>query len=544
MAAPTENLKNQEKSEKENDPSVEQATKSLKKDTPKATKRSSQTAASSIKDKYQKTKSKPKTNSVDPKQSVKTPAQKRKIVENVNQILGISKPTDELPVIPKLTKKPAAAAGSAQQVPSDPIMHSTPVTKSVMYPYRAPANSQNNNVWDPVPQYLQDITNTPTVQTNVVNQSPSQPVYQMANNQQPIMVSPQIQYPMFPSPQVMGQPRVIDKSSNLMVIPTPYYPNQQIIMDPNNIVTIPLGQNWQNQNPQSQNQVTTTASTIQNWQNPNQQSLNQENSMSQNPSTVDHGPNQPQFQQPVMPQQEYDDHDQQMAQILPLDPDLGEVAEQNIDALLDDDPYAPELNPQQPAPAQDIEQQDDLVVQVADNNQVILDIGGDDDFLQDEIEYQQEEIEAPISNEKLRDAVDSIWDLGLKNPEKMKIKDVYAGIYRPSNVNNVMKTLINQLVRDNAPRQAFKNDGLPRSIHTAVLKGTLALVDTLQSISDVHIQEDPNSTDAQKLADAHQYVAKQRKSLLKKGLITVKCLPYASSKVNSLRRRLQRPFLS
>ena len=179
------------------------------------------------------------------------------IVATVNQILGLAKDTGSLPKIPKLTPGiPAQAAGSSSAKASDPIAHSTPVQNQVMYPYR-PASMPNANqpTIDVVPRYLQDISNITPVhsqlpatiqntmyqaQSNLV-QPPSpgtgQPSGIYGNQNQQV----QQQFPNF-VPQYMGQPRTVDASSKLVVIPTPMYPSQPyVIADRNNIVTIPLG---------------------------------------------------------------------------------------------------------------------------------------------------------------------------------------------------------------------------------------------------------------------------------------------------------------
>ena len=46
------------------------------------------------------------------------------------------------------------------------------------------------------------------------------------------------------------------------------------------------------------------------------------------------------------------------------------------------------------------------------------------------------------------------------------------------------------------------------------------------------------------ILDVQKQIATERKGLLKKGMRTIKCLAYAASKTNSLRRRLQRPYLA
>ena len=451
MAAPTgkpETDKNFDKENQSPDQSSTKHDKSTKKLTSKpVTRKSTQAAAATIKDKYSKSKSDSKT----------TPAQKRKIVDNVNKILGLSKETNQMPKIPKLVQKPAAAAGSSKVSPSDPVMHSTPVAPNVMYPYRAPATpaADSVNYYDPVPQYMQDVSNIPPANPpQPAAGNTNQPMYTMAQqqnqtnynqSQNPMMVTPPYQYPMYPAPQYMGTPRVVDKSSNLMVIPTPYYQNPHMIMDPNNIVTIPMGPPpVQNVQPANQ-QVTPSQNQVQ---------------MSNN--------------QPTQAQQYANNAPPDLEPILPLEPDWDEIAENDINDLLSDD------QDEQPNVHNDGDNAMPVLAPANIPHQPVLvdDSDSEDDFDRDS-DADEEEIGPPIANEKLKKAVDSVWDAALKKPEGMNMKKLYGGIFRPSNVENLMKTMVNQLVRDNTAQQAFKNDGLPRSIHTAILKGALALVDTL-----------------------------------------------------------------
>ena len=100
-----------------------------------------------------------------------------------------------------------------------------------------------------------------------------------------------------------------------------------------------------------------------------------------------------------------------------------------------------------------------------------------------------------------------------------------------------MKTQVNPVVKDSTSREAFRNDGLPRSIQTGVLKGALALVDLMQSASDINVPDNIQNSDHQ--AAVQNVLATQRKAIMLKGVKTLKCLAYASTRVNSLHRRLQ-----
>ena len=448
------------------------------------------------------------------------------IMQNVNKALGLSKDTQNLPKIPKLTPRvPAQAAGSAQAHASDPIMHSTPVQGQgqVMYPYRPPATPANQSQYDPVPQYLQDLSNITPIhaqgqgQANQFNQSMIQPQNAQMHNfsgnaaqvqpPQQFMFQPnQMQYQNF-TPQYMGQPRTIDQSSNLVVIPTPMYPTQPyVIADRNSIVTVPLGghQNFPQQNfgPPAE-------------QIPQDQGI-----------------------LPLEPNLEEDEFEDTYGNGQELD----KAVDNNIEELLNDRAQNAPEEKQAAAPVdQPVNQeaqpaQDDL--QEEEEPELPPPVHDEYEYLEDELDNDDEEIGPPIANNTLQRVVDGVWDQALRRPESLKMKNVYESIYRPSNISNLMKTQVNPLVKESTARDAFRNDGLPRSIQTGIIKGALSLVDVLQSVADIQVPEEATEQEMQ------QSLADQRKSILQEGLKSVKCLAYSTTKVNQLRRRLQKPYLN
>ena len=472
----------------------------------------------------------PAENKSDKKQKAdkrKLEQQHQQVMKNVNAILGLDHDLQSLPKIPKLQgkPKPAQAAGSASQVATD--QENTPVTYYPYKPASAPVQNttgnqirmQNPATIDVVPQYLQDITNThpgshnqPTLQQHMMSNAPvsqfqSPPQMAMAVPQMgaPQMVSPQMYMPQYQyhGPQIMGTPQVIDRSSNLMYIPTPMYQNQGLIMNPNNIVTIPLGGN----DPAGQGFP--------------QPDFADDNVPVDQPAVEQVNPPDPQPQDQYLEDIEFDvDPEQDIAELL---------GEEEDDIQMPQPVQANQGHQQQQAqimaPVQNVQQ----------NEAVLPD---PDDFMDEEANSDDEEVGPPTSNEKLATTVDHIWDQALKNPDGMKIKETYGGIFRPSNINNITKTLVNPLVKDSTPKQAFKNDALPRSVQTAIIKGSLAMVETLQTTSDLAIDPEAEIPDIQKA------IAAQRRQILKKGLRSIKCLAYSTTKLNQLRRQLQKPYLA
>ena len=448
------------------------------------------------------------------------------IMQNVNKALGLSKDTQNLPKIPKLTPRfPAQAAGSAQAKASDPIMHSTPIQGQgqVIYPYRPPAMSANQPQMDPVPQYLQDISNITPVHAQAPANQFNQPMLQSQNSlmqnftttsasgqppaipQQQFMFQPnQMQYQNF-TPQYMGQPRTVDQSSNLVVIPTPLYPTQPyVIADRNNLVTVPLGGH-------------------QNFPQPNFDASAEQVPQNQGPLPLE----------PNIEEDEYEDY-------YVDDQELDRAVDNDIDELLNVRDHNQQEQKQDVAPvAQDEDQDDQLALDDQQGEPVAVPPVPDEfEYLEDELDNDDEEIGPPLTNNTLQRVVDGVWDQALRRPEALKMKSVYESIWRPSNISNLMKTQVNPLVKESTAREAFRNDGLPRSIQTGIIKGALSLVDVLQSVADIQVPEGATEQEQQ------QALADQRKSILQKGIKSVKCLAYSTTKVNSLRRRLQKPFLN
>ena len=454
----------------------------------------------------------------------------KQIMANVNAILGADQDLSKLPKIPKLSGKPvpAQAAGSSSQVATDTGGNPSTQIAPVNYPYKspsAPVQGTAPQYMDPVPPYLQDITNfqgsaqpgVPQNQPNVsFNHPPSMPQVFQQNMvpqqnftaqpspvQYPQMVSPQVYMPyQFQPPQMLNTP-----PNNIMYVPSPMYQNPQPVNNMNN-------QAFQAQQQPVQAQQ-------QNVQDPNFQVQN--------------------LPQPDFNDERADDYAMDNQNYWPdQDPgqDIGE-----LDLGFDPDQDIAELLAEDGENQDPAVQPDQDIAQPPAQNQMLqgVQVGAPDDqdaFMDDEVDSDEEEVGDPLSNVKLSVTIDHIWEQALKKPEALKIKDIYASIRRPANVNNLTKTLVNPLVKDSTAKEAFKNDIMPRSVQTALIKGSLAVVETLQATSDLSVADAVDVTEAQKS------LVTQRRRILQKGFKSVKCLAYSNIKLNQLRRKMQKPYLA
>ena len=146
------------------------------------------------------------------------------------------------------------------------------------------------------------------------------------------------------------------------------------------------------------------------------------------------------------------------------------------------------------------------------------------DWMEDEIEEQEEEVGPPLENDKFPQIFDAIWNQPISNPSKNRMKKIYSVVYRPNNVNNIVKTQVNPLVKNALPKEAFKKDSHPKSIQTAVIKGALAVAGVMD-----------------KLEAAPHFDTKREVQV--KLLQTLRCLSHASNKTNELRRKILKPHL-
>ena len=404
-------------------------------------------------------------------------------------------------VPPPLTKKPTQKKGSdakssgkvqaSLQAAWDPNAISTmPPPPDVRIPKKRPApaaagsqaqleaeNSQQENInvdmtqnFDPVPQYIQ-------------NQAMFTPPQQMMapryaqQNISPPQYAPQQNV----SPQFAPQPQWMAPTQNFPVqlqSPMPYI--MPIIMDSNQMKVM---QGTQQVQPQGQ-------------QPDPQQAINL----------------QPQAQEV---------QEEEPEPIIDLNQDF---EEQLIDDMIRE--AEPQLQPSNEPPLLPLEP--NLQEQQQPGPSGIVSVStssGDEDedaWLVQEVEVAEEEVGPPVS-EAIRQCFDSLWDQGVTNPENLAIKDTYASIYRPSNVETLVKTNINDEISDNLPRGIQRRDSLPKAVQNSIVKGTLGLMDLVSNLPVMRSEE--------------------RKDILTRTIKIIRCLAYGNSKINLLRRLQFKPYL-
>ena len=146
------------------------------------------------------------------------------------------------------------------------------------------------------------------------------------------------------------------------------------------------------------------------------------------------------------------------------------------------------------------------------------------DFLEDELEEPEEEVGPAMANPRFPTIFDAVWNQPIKNPSKNRMKKIYAAQSRPNDVNNIVKTQVNTLIKNALSKEAFRKDAHPKSIQTAVIKGALGIVQVMDKLFPVENFEAKRDIEIQLLR-------------------SLRCLAYASAKTNELRRKNLKPHL-
>ena len=443
------------------------------------------------------------------------------ILQNMDNLMP--SPDQNTPKIPKYSTPKSTTPSS--EIPS------------VSYPYKV-ASVDKRVTFDPIPQYLtQNFTVSKSQMQSQGNQNVGSPA------QQPIMHT-QAQLPAPSTPNM--QPVYQGLQQPTMQMPMyPYmpqmYPMQMPMYSPQMQMQMPQQQmqmpQQQMQMPQQQMQV-----PQQQMQMPQQQMQVPQQYQAQVP----------QYQRQRVPQQvrsppnfvqpNFDDSIQELEQ--------GEIAEESIQ-MVDQIPHAqPEeeididvleeqwlegSSPEVPIPqVVDISQEEEpegIDMLGEQMGPVPMDeLQGalfDEGWIWDELETDGEEVGPPCS-ETIKTVADRLWNLGITNTKIMKIKEAYASFYRPSNIENLTPTNLNQVLTETIlPQGKGNRDKLPRSLQNGIIKAALGLV---KVFSGIHAPKVP------------EFEGK-RESLL--NLIKViRILAYLNGKVNFLRRIQMKPFMA
>ena len=363
--------------------------------------------------------------------------------------------------IPKKSAAPAAAGSPAQLVSSNSQpMSVSPSSQSVI---SVNPNVQNVDItaeYDPVPQYLQ---------------------------QQAMMTPPQQQQPVMVAQNVTPQ--------NLMG----FMPQQQWVSPTQ---TMPM----QVQSPMPY--------IVPILMDANQMKVMQQGNVQQ--------------QQPVQPMGQPAAVIEQPGSDIEIEPEepvldvIQDLEEEMIDNMIRD--AEPQLLPSSEPPLLPLEPQLEDQPEQPGPSQPILASGDEEEdaWLVQEVEVPEEEVGPPVT-ESIRQCFDQLWDQGISNAEHLNIKDTYATIYRPSNVESLIKTSINDEISDNLPRGVQRRDSLPKAVQNSLVKGTLGLMDLVSNLPPLKPEE--------------------RKDILTRTLKIIRCLSYGNSKINLLRRLQFKPYL-
>ena len=137
---------------------------------------------------------------------------------------------------------------------------------------------------------------------------------------------------------------------------------------------------------------------------------------------------------------------------------------------------------------------------------------------------EDEEIGPPVC-EEAQEGVDQLWDLAMKNSKAMKIAQDYKVLYRPNNCENITFTKMNPLIAELLPEGKDKQDRLPFSIHTGILKGTNGVVLAMNTLMNPELQFEGQ--------------AEVLTNLMK----TLHCSAYANGRLMDLHRQQIKPYL-
>ena len=100
-------------------------------------------------------------------------------------------------------------------------------------------------------------------------------------------------------------------------------------------------------------------------------------------------------------------------------------------------------------------------------------------WIAEEVEVAEEEVYPPVSD-AIKTCFNQLWEQGIRGPENIKIKETYGSIYRPSNVETLIKTQVNDEVMDNLLCSIQRRDSLPKALQNGVIKSDACLTPTLK----------------------------------------------------------------